>query len=108
MTSLLFFDYRKLVGFFKHLFVITLLLMGYVLLYGTQVGGTPHLEFGLYDNHIYVDFISISPVLFIVPLSGILSRWNWERRGAVLEAIALLVPIWFNLATPNLLPCVCT
>jgi cell division protein FtsW (lipid II flippase) len=88
MFALRLWDYRKLLPYSWHLYRITLLAMGWVLLFGGQVNGTPYLMLGSRS----IDFLSASPFLLIVFLAGIMvSKWK-EQHFLVKILMYVIIP----------------
>ena len=88
VVFLYFFDYRKLKQFSFHLFVLTLLVMVYILFFRqdlfNQIKG-----YGLVAR----SFISASPFLFMLALAGIFTDWDWKRSGSLKKAfICFTIP----------------
>ncbi|NHN30225.1 FtsW/RodA/SpoVE family cell cycle protein [Paenibacillus agricola] len=88
MLALRLWDYRKLLPFSWHFYRLTLLVMGWVLLFGQQVNGAPFLRIG----STTINFLSASPYLLIVFLAGIMmSKWK-QQHFLVKLAMYVVIP----------------
>lgn len=88
LVAILFWDYSKLKRFSEALYFITLIFLLYTLLEGKPIRGIQYLDIGSYP----VDFIGISPFLFIVALAGIFAKWKENNRYSIVKAIAYFLP----------------
>jgi len=68
-------DYSKMKAYSKHIYVSSLLILFYVVHWGTAIHSARRwLSFG----SINVNFVAISPFLFIVALAGLFDDWDWQ------------------------------
>ncbi len=92
-------NYRKIKAYCKHLFVGTLALILYTLIFGEHVNGSPRLDLGITS----IDFIGVSPLFLIIALAGICSEWKWGyRRDFACAALLLLIPLLMYAAAPDM------
>jgi cell division protein FtsW (lipid II flippase) len=88
MLGLCFSDYRKLLPYSRPLYVITLLVMLWTLLFGQQVNGSPYLSLGFTT----LNFVAVSPFLLILCLAGIMTS-QWKSQGFPMKmALYVLIP----------------
>lgn len=99
IVGLYFFDYRKLERYSKHIYLGTLLILIFTILWGNQVNGSRcWLSLGPFN----VNFVAISPLLFIVALAGIFNKWDWNSTLKLLQGLALsIVPLILILRAPS-------
>ncbi len=99
-VGLYFFDYRKLERYSKHIYLGTLFILIITVLWGNQANGSRYwLDLGPFN----VNFVTISPVLFIAALAGIFSKWDWNKPFELVQAIALFaVPLFLILLAPSI------
>lgn len=91
---LYYFDYMKIKGYSKYIYLATAAVMLLTIMFGRTVNGKPFLFVG-----IAINFISISPLLFTISLADMLSQFNWsETRKAVYGSILIGVPILLMIA----------
>lgn len=87
---LYFFDYRKLKKYSKAIYIFTVCILIIIHLFPHSVNGASYLHVG----PLYMDFTSISPILFIIALSGIFMNWNWnDPKKFILALILSIIPI---------------
>ncbi|MGI6332280.1 MAG: FtsW/RodA/SpoVE family cell cycle protein [Zhaonellaceae bacterium] len=100
IIGLYFFDYRKLEKYSKHIYLGTLLLLIYTILFGRQVSGSrAWLNIGPFS----INFVANSPLLFIVAFAGLFNNWNWSKSFKLLQGLALLgMPLLLYLAAPSI------
>lgn len=84
---LFFFDYRKLKTYSHYLYLITLLMMILTILFGPHFNGRPMLTIRSFT----IDFINLSPYLFVIALGGMLSKWNWNQPKVFFKLISLIL-----------------
>ena len=100
ITSLHFIDYRKLERFSKHIYVGTLIILVFTVFWGIQVNG---ISSWLIIGPFRINFVAVSPFLFIIALSGIFNKWNWSNPLKLLQALALFaMPLIFILKAPSI------
>ncbi len=99
IVGLYFFDYRKLEGYSKHIYVGTLFMLIITILWGNQANGSKSwLDLGPFT----INFVAISPVLLIAALAGIFNKWDWNKPFKLVQAIALLaVPLFLISLAPS-------
>ncbi len=95
-----FFDYRKFEKYSKHIYLGTLLFLIFTILWGNQVNGSRSwLSFGPFN----VNFVAVSPLLFIIALAGIINKLDWENNLQRLQGLALFaVPLILILKAPSI------
>lgn len=100
ITSLYFIDYRKLERFSKHIYVGTLIILVFTVFWGIQVNG---IISWLIIGPFRINFVAVSPFLFIIALSGIFDKWNWSNPLKLMQALALFaMPLIFILKAPSI------
>lgn len=100
IVSLYFFDYSKLEKYSRHIYLGTLLILLFTVLWGIKVNGSRcWLSLGLFT----VNIVAISPLLFVIALAGIFNQWNWNSPQKLLQGLLLLaVPLIIILAAPSI------
>ena len=100
IIGLYFFDYRKLERYSKHIYLGTLLILIFTILWGNQVNGSRSwLALGPFN----INFVAISPLLFIVAMSGIINKWDWDNNLKCLQGLVLfIVPLILILKAPSI------
>jgi cell division protein FtsW (lipid II flippase) len=98
-VCLYFFDYRKLERYSIHIYVGTLLILGITILWGSQLNGSRcWLNLGPFN----INFVAISPLLFIIAFAGIFNKWVWNNTLNLLKGLSLfVVPLIFILTAPS-------
>ncbi len=86
-TVLYLFDYRKLELYSKQIYLSTILILVFVIIFGQRVNGKPYLDLGL----ISIDIVKISPILFSISLAGILKKWIWNKPKKFFQGLLLCV-----------------
>jgi rod shape determining protein RodA len=100
ITSLYFIDYRKLERFSKHIYIGTLIILVFTVFWGIQVNG---ISSWLIIGPFRINFVAVSPFLFIIALSGIFDKWNWSNPLKLIQALALFaMPLTFILKAPSI------
>lgn len=101
MLFLWFFDYRKFTYFSWYLYMLTLLVMVYTIIIGSLRDGKLMLNLG----GKIIDFISITPYLFIIALAGIMVSNRWKKQS-ILEKfiIFILVPVYLYIESDVTFP----
>ncbi|WKA54544.1 FtsW/RodA/SpoVE family cell cycle protein [Planococcus shixiaomingii] len=74
MVSLFVFDYRKLLQYSKQSYIVTMIILTVIVLFGTKVDGVPFLNLGL----LHINFIEMTPFLLAISFAGIFKNWNWR------------------------------
>ena len=103
---LYYFDYMKIKGYSKYIYLATIIVMLLTIIFGRTIDGKPYLFIG-----IAINFIDASPMLLTISLAGILNQFNWsETRKFVYGSILLVVPIVLMIAShsPSALLPYCT
>ncbi|MBK1812165.1 FtsW/RodA/SpoVE family cell cycle protein [Clostridium sp. YIM B02505] len=80
------FDYMKIKSCSIYIYLITAMIMVYTIILGISSNGQPYLFIGMPIN-----FIDISPTLFIISLAGMLSDFNYSGVKKILYVLILLV-----------------
>ncbi|SMB89768.1 cell division protein FtsW, lipid II flippase [Desulfonispora thiosulfatigenes DSM 11270] len=97
---LYFFDYRKLEKYSKHIYLGALLILAITILYGIQLNGS---RSWLILGPFSINFVSVSPLLFIVALAGIFNKWDWNNKRKMLQGFILsALPLILILASPSI------
>jgi len=78
----------------------TLLILIFTILWGNQVNGSRSwLALGPFN----INFVAISPLLFIVAMSGIINKWDWDNNLKCLQGLVLfIVPLILILKAPSI------
>lgn len=97
--GLYFFDYRKIQAYSKYIYIGTLLVLLFVIHMGTQINGAKAwLNIGPFN----VNFVSITPFLFIIALAGLFDNWDWNKSKNVLYGLILcIIPAILMIASPS-------
>jgi cell division protein FtsW (lipid II flippase) len=89
MILFFFLDYRKIKPYCWKLYILTLAIMVYVILFGSQYSGIRMLNLGF----IQIDFFTASPYLLIISTAGILSNKSRLKYGAIADfSIFIMIP----------------
>jgi rod shape determining protein RodA len=100
IVGLYFFDYRKLERYSKHIYLGTLLILIITILWGNQANGS---RSWLILGPFSVNFVAVSPLLFIVALAGIFNKWDWSNNLKLLQGLALsALPLILILTAPSI------
>ncbi|MCT4593437.1 MAG: FtsW/RodA/SpoVE family cell cycle protein [Anaeromicrobium sp.] len=94
IVLLYYFDYRKLKRYSYHLFAGTLLICLITIFNGEYVLGRPMLR--ILGNTI--NFIGISPFLFVIALAGIFSQRNWNEDNDDFISVTFKSKVTFKLS----------
>lgn len=88
IIGLYFFDYRKLERYSKYIYLGTLLILTFTILWGNQANGSKSwLTLGPFN----INVVAIGPLLFMVALSGIFNKWDWDNNFKLLQGLVLFV-----------------
>jgi cell division protein FtsW (lipid II flippase) len=100
IVGLYFFDYRKLERYSKHIYLGTILILIYTIFGGIQAnGGRCWLQLGPFT----VNFVAVSPLLFVIALAGIFNKWDWSNTAKLVQGMVLLAfPLILIIAAPSL------
>ncbi|MFZ5942837.1 MAG: FtsW/RodA/SpoVE family cell cycle protein [Bacillota bacterium] len=100
IIGLYFFDYRKIERYSKHIYLGTLLILIYTVFWGIQANGS---RSWLILGPFSVNFVAVSPLLFIVALAGIFNKWDWNNNLKLLQGIALFaIPLLLIITAPSI------
>jgi cell division protein FtsW (lipid II flippase) len=100
IVGLYYFDYRKLEKYSKHIYLGTLLVLIFTIFWGVQANGC---RSWLVLGPLKINFVTVSPVLFVVALAGMLNHWDWSKSLKLVQAIALFaVPLFLILLAPSI------
>lgn len=92
-----YFDYRKLRPYSWVLYFLILLLMVITIFSDYRVNGSPYLSIG----PISINFISLSPYLFVIALAGIMSSPKWKELGIIKKLLLfVLLPSFVYIKFP--------
>jgi rod shape determining protein RodA len=99
IVSLYFFDYRKLERYSKHIYLGTLLILAFTVLWGNQLNGSSSwLTLGPFS----INFVAVSPFLLIAALAGIFNKWDWNNNLKLLQGVAIsALPLVLILSAPS-------
>lgn len=103
---LYYFDYMKIKGYSKYIYLATTVIMFLTIIFGRTVNGKPYLFIGTAIN-----FIDASPMLLTISLAGILSQFNWSGiRKFIYGSTLLVVPALLMIVSrsPSTLLLYCT
>jgi cell division protein FtsW (lipid II flippase) len=103
---LYYFDYMKMEGYSKYMYLSTIVVMLLTIIFGRTVNGKPYLFIG-----IAINFIDASPMLLTISLAGILNEFNWgETKNFAYGSGLLVIPILLMIAShsPSALLPYCT
>lgn len=92
-------DYRKMRYYSKYIYFATLLVLVYVMVFGSEIGGR---RAGLNFGFINIDFVKICPYFFTIALAGILDGWDWSSTKKVILGIVIcMAPAILICAVPS-------
>ena len=99
MVGLYFVDYRKIQPFSKYIYAGTVLILLFVVYCSIPVNGARRwLSIGPFS----INFVDISPILFIIALSGLFENWNWTNPKKIIYGLVLsVVPVFIILEAPS-------
>jgi len=99
VCGLYFIDYRRMQAYSKYVYIGTLLILTFVVYYGTPANGA---RAWLSIGPIRFNFAETSPFLFIIALAGLFDNWNWNGPKRVISGLALsIVPAILILNVPS-------
>jgi len=87
MVLFYYFDYRKLKPYSWVLYFLILLLMVITIYTGYRVNGFPYLNLGI----IQINFISLTPFLFMIALAGIMTSPKWGGLDIIKKFILFVL-----------------
>ncbi|MEN3003729.1 FtsW/RodA/SpoVE family cell cycle protein [Dehalobacterium formicoaceticum] len=100
MIGFYFFSYKKLERYSKHIYLGTLALLTYTVLFGIQYNGSSSW---LTLGSLSLNVVAVSPILFIIALAGIFNKWDWDNTFNFLQGVALCaVPLILMLGAPSI------
>ena len=100
IVGLYFFDYRKLEKYSKHIYLGTILILIFTVFWGIQANGS---RSWLILGPFSVNFVAVTPLLFIIALAGILNKWDWSNPLKLVQGLALfVVPLILILKAPSI------
>jgi len=92
------FNYRKINSISWFIYTGTL-----IILLLTRLLGARHGILALQQGVIQLNFLSVAPFLLIIALSGLFSRWNWQKPWSFWKALCLvIIPEMFFLFIPSI------
>ncbi|MEK8130965.1 FtsW/RodA/SpoVE family cell cycle protein [Paenibacillus filicis] len=101
MGGLTFFSYHKFQALTWWLYGLLIIGLCLVALFGNQVNGSrQYLSFG----PLYIQWASISPLLFVVVAAGCLPRWYAARSFFMARSFALFLPVGLLLSICSAMP----
>jgi len=101
--GLYFFDYRKMQAYSKYIYIGTLLVLLFVVHCGIQING---VKAWLAIGPLNINFVGISPFLFVTALAGLFDGWDWNKPKNVLYGLALsMAPAILIMAVPYFSAC---
>jgi cell division protein FtsW (lipid II flippase) len=99
VTGLYLFDYQKLERFSGHIYLGTVSLLAFTIIFGQQANGSRFLSMG----PLSINFVQISPIMLSMALAGIFSKWDWNQPGKLPHGLLLgALPLILILAAPSL------
>ncbi|WP_165971892.1 FtsW/RodA/SpoVE family cell cycle protein [Paenibacillus piri] len=100
MALLLFFDYRKLLNYSWAIYACTLLVSLAAIVWGPQVNG---MKGYLYFGPVSIDWINVSPFLFILAAAGSLHNRDSSKRSLALQHLLFVfIPASVYLIAPSM------
>ncbi|OEH86840.1 cell division protein [Desulfuribacillus stibiiarsenatis] len=100
IIGLYYIDYRKLERFSKHIYLGTFIILIFTVFWGIQLNGS---KSWLIIGPFSVNFVAVSPFLFIAALSGIFNKWDWRNHFKLLQGLALFaMPLILILIAPSI------
>lgn len=87
MTMLYFFDYRKILPYSKHIYIVSVILLISQLLFGVPVNGKYYFHF----SFISIDLVLFSLILLVISLSGILQNFQWDNPYEFLKVLGIIM-----------------
>lgn len=87
MIMLYFFDYRKILPYSKHIYIVSVLFLISQLLFSVPVNGKYYFHFA----SISIDLILFSLILLVISLSGILQDLNFTKPYEFLKFLGIII-----------------
>lgn len=98
-SGLYLFDYKKLQPLSGFIYLGTVSLLLFTIVFGSRVNGSPYLSLGIVSFNI----VEISPLLLCLALAGIFSKWDWNRPGKLPQGLLICaLPLVLILSAPSL------
>ncbi|ASJ52536.1 hypothetical protein BP422_02625 [Brevibacillus formosus] len=88
MLAVTFTDYRKLLPYSLHLYVLTVVVLLIVLVQGPTINGKPYLSI---SRFITIDFVAMSTYFFLISVAGMVLTRTWRFQGAASKLIVFVV-----------------
>ncbi len=90
-------DYRKYQKISSYIYIVTIAIWVFALIFGRLEAGLPYIIIGPFS----VNIAGISPYLLTIALAGLLTKHDWNNRKSLLIIWALfLIPVILYLASP--------
>lgn len=86
IVGLFLFDYRKLLNFSRYIYIGSVLILAFTILFGDYVNGVQYLSLGAYN----INFAQISPFFLIIALAGIFHNWNFADLKKYVPGLTLM------------------
>ena len=87
MTMLYFFDYRKILHYSKHIYIVSVIFLISQLLFNTPINGKYYFHF----SFISIDLVLFSLILLVISLSGILQNLNLTDTYEFLKFLGIII-----------------
>lgn len=87
MTMLYFFDYRRILPYSKHLYIVSVLILILQLLFNAPINGKYYFDFFF----ITIDLMPFSLILLVISLSGILQNLNLTNSHEFLKFLGIII-----------------
>lgn len=92
-------DYRKFQPISAYIYVLTIVIWLFTLLFGKSVAGLPFLAAGPFS----INIAAISPYLLIIALTGLLAKCDWnDRKSLIKVGILNIIPVFLYISSPCL------
>ncbi|KPN15947.1 hypothetical protein AKG37_03790 [Bacillus australimaris] len=100
MFILFSFDYRRLLKYSWHLYIVTLGTLVLSMIFGTRVNGILFLRI----SDISVNLTEVMPFLLAISLAGIFHTWNWGNKFKALLGVGIVALPMMLISTIGFLP----
>lgn len=87
MTMLYFFDYRKILPYSKHIYMVSVIFLISQLLFNAPINGKYYFHF----SFISIDLVLFSLILLVISLSGILQNLNLTNPYEFLKFLGIII-----------------
>jgi len=104
MFILFSFDYRRLLKYSWHLYIVTLGTLVLSMIFGTRVNGILFLRI----SDISVNLTEVMPFLLAISLAGIFHTWNWGNKFKALLGVGIVALPMMLISTIGFLPATIT